>query len=93
MFHVALGGLDEIGDEVVAALELHVDLRVGVFETVAQGDEGVVDAGDPEAEDDHDDEQNAEDYESWDHDDANGVRPPILCGVPSGARRNLLQRG
>jgi deoxycytidine triphosphate deaminase len=70
VLHVALGRFDEVGDEIVATFELDVDLGEGVFETVSQGDEGVVDAGDPEAEDDHDEEQNAEDDESWDHDDA-----------------------
>ena len=68
VLHVALGGFDEVGNEIVAALELHVDLSVGVFETVAQGDEGIVDAGDPEADDDHDGEQNSEGNEGWDHD-------------------------
>jgi len=36
VFEVALGRLDEIGDQVVTALELHVDLREGVLEPVAQ---------------------------------------------------------
>ena len=63
MFHVTLGGLDEIGDEVVAALELDVDLGEGVFEAIAKGDEAVVDAGDPEAGDEEDGEDNAEDDE------------------------------
>ena len=36
VFEVALGGFDQVGDEVVAALELNVDLGEGVFETVAE---------------------------------------------------------
>ena len=54
VLHVALGGLNEIRDEVVAALELDVDLGEGVFEAVAKGDKAVVDAGDPEAGDEED---------------------------------------
>src|SRR5436309_5905065 len=37
--HVSFGRLHEVGDQVVAPLELHVDLREGVAEPVAQGDE------------------------------------------------------
>ena len=44
VFEVTLRGLDQIRNQVVAPLELHVNLRVGVFETVAQRDEFVVDA-------------------------------------------------
>ena len=69
VLHVALGGLDEIGDEIVAALELDVDLGEGVFETVTETDEGVVDAGDPESGDEEDGEDDAENDEdehgSW----------------------------
>ena len=43
---VALGGLDQVRNQVVAALELHVNLRVGVLEAVAQRDEFVVAADD-----------------------------------------------
>ena len=45
VFDVTLrGSLDEIGNQVVAALELHVNLGVGVLEPIAQGDEFVVTA-------------------------------------------------
>ena len=54
MGHVALGGLDEVGDQVVATLQLHVHLREGVLEAVPQPDEGVVDADQEEAEEDED---------------------------------------
>ena len=40
--HVALRRLDEIRNEVIASLELHVDLRERVAEPVAHGDEAVV---------------------------------------------------
>ena len=53
---VSFGCFDEIRNEVVAAFELHVDLREGVFETVAQGDERIVDADDPKDDDDGNDE-------------------------------------
>ena len=43
---VALGNLDQIRDQVIAALELHINLRVGVFEPVAERDEFVITADD-----------------------------------------------
>ena len=64
VFQVALGDLDEIGNEVVATLQLHVDLGEGVFEAVAEGDEGIVDANGPEGEGGDEGEENAEDDES-----------------------------
>ena len=67
MLHVALGDLDEVGDEIVAALELDVDLGECVLEAVAQGDEGIVDAGDPQAEDDNEGEQDAKNDEDGCH--------------------------
>lgn len=63
VLHVALSGLDEVGDEIVTALELNIDLGEGVFEAIAKGDEAVVDAGDPEAGDEEDGEDNAKDDE------------------------------
>ena len=57
MFGVAFDGLDEVGDEVAAAFELHVDLRPGVFELVAQPDEAVVHAGNPAEQTEHKDKQ------------------------------------
>jgi len=47
VFEVTLGDLDQIGDQIVAAFELHVDLGEGVLEPVAELDEAVVDSGDP----------------------------------------------
>jgi len=41
--HIALGGFDEVGDEVVAAFELDVDLGEGVLEAVLESDQAVVD--------------------------------------------------
>ena len=63
VLHVALSGLDEVGDEIVTALELNIDLGEGVLEAIAKGDEAVVDAGDPKAGDQEDGEDNAEDDE------------------------------
>ena len=48
MAHVAFHGFDEIGDQVVAALELHIDLRPGVVHVVAQPHQAVVDRDEPE---------------------------------------------
>ncbi len=42
VLEVALGGFDKIRDEVVAALQLHVDLGEGVLEAVLEGDEAIV---------------------------------------------------
>ena len=50
MLHVGLRGFNEIRDEVVAALELDIDLREGVFEAVPQRHEMVVLAYDEEQE-------------------------------------------
>src|SRR5450756_1069437 len=54
--HVVLDGLDEVGDEVVPTLELHVDLAPGVVDLVAPAHQAVVDAGedDPQDDEDHD---------------------------------------
>lgn len=35
MFEVTLRSLDQIGNQVVTTLDLHVNLREGVFETIA----------------------------------------------------------
>ncbi len=39
---IALGDLDEVGDEVVATSELHIDLGEGVLERIARHDQSVV---------------------------------------------------
>jgi hypothetical protein len=51
---VALGGLHQVRDQVVTALQLDVDLREGVLEALAQLHQPVVDRDAPE--DDRDDE-------------------------------------
>ncbi len=67
VLEISLGRFDEIRNEVVATFELHVDLRECVFETVAQGDERIVDADDPEGDDDGNYEQNDEGDKEWTH--------------------------
>jgi hypothetical protein len=47
---VAFHRLDEIGHEIVALLELHIDVGEGLFAPLPQGDEAVVDADEPENE-------------------------------------------
>ena len=42
MLHVLARHVDEVGDQVVAALELHVDLREGVGDLVAAAHQAVV---------------------------------------------------
>ena len=66
VLEVTLGDLDEVRDQVIAALELDIDLREGVLETVAEGDKPVVDADheqgqhhDGGEEDEEEDEDNA----------------------------------
>ena len=44
VLQVALGGLDQVRDQVVPALQLDVDLRVRVLEPVPERDERVVDS-------------------------------------------------
>jgi hypothetical protein len=56
VLQVALGRLDQVGDQVVAALELHVDLRERVLEAVAQRYQPVVDPDHP-GDERHDDRQ------------------------------------
>ena len=48
VLQVALGDLDQIRDEVVAALQLHIDLGEGILEAITEGDEAVVETGDPD---------------------------------------------
>jgi hypothetical protein len=45
--HRALDGVDEVGDQVVPPLELHVNLLPGVHRLVLEGDEAVVGADHP----------------------------------------------
>jgi hypothetical protein len=60
---VALHGLDQVRDEVVAPLQLHVDLRPRALDLVPQLDQAVVhdDTDDPDQ--DHQDNQDDEDYD------------------------------
>src|SRR5665811_2149288 len=46
--HIRLGGLHQVGDQVVAALQLHVDLRKCVLEAVSERNQAVVDRDRPE---------------------------------------------
>ena len=46
MFGVALDGLNQVGDQVVATLQLRVDVLPRVVDAIALGDHVVVDAGD-----------------------------------------------
>ena len=57
---IAFGGFDEIRDQVIATLELDINLRKRVFESVAQSDQSVVDPHDPKGHQDDKDQQYAE---------------------------------
>jgi hypothetical protein len=59
---VALGRLNEIGDQVVAALELHVDLGKGILELVAPAYQAVVYADRPDDDDDDKGQQYVSDH-------------------------------
>jgi hypothetical protein len=53
---VALDRLDQVGDQVGAALELHVDLAPGVLVAVLERDDAVVDVDAPQDQGSQDDE-------------------------------------
>ena len=57
---VALGHLDQVRDQVVAPLQLHVDLREGVLVAVPQGDQPVVHADDDDRQQEHNHHQPAD---------------------------------
>src|SRR3990170_4471326 len=73
--HVALDGIHEVGDEVPAALELHLDLGEGLIDAQPALHEAVVDA------DDRDDDHGDDDED----DDERGGHPRISYG--EGSRR------
>ena len=58
MRHVAFDGFDQIGNQVVSASQLHVDLRECVTDSVAQVDEIVVDGNRPKDDQRDDDQDN-----------------------------------
>src|SRR5262249_27528856 len=60
---VPLDRLHEIGNQVMAPLELHLDLRPGVVDTVTRPDEPVVDPDHPEDEQEDDSHQHEDDPE------------------------------
>src|ERR1035437_860866 len=55
---VSLGSFHQIGDQVIAALQLHIDLRESVLETVAQGHQAIVDRYRPYQQNHYDDRNN-----------------------------------
>ena len=76
---VALDGLDQVGDQVVAALQLRVDVLPGVIDTIALGNHVVVDASD--GADDHNDNNDTDDDGKHDVSVSNGsgvLRRPLL---------------
>ena len=76
MGHVTLGGFDEVRDEVVTALQLHVHLGEGVLEAVPQPDEGVVDADQEEADENEGGEKNKKCDDGETHSAVNLPPPP-----------------
>jgi len=59
VLHVALDGAHQVGDQVVAPLELHVDLRPRVPDLVPQPHQAVVEPGGDRDNRDHDDQPDA----------------------------------
>ena len=55
--HRALDRVHQVGNQIVAPLELHVDLLPGVGHLVLERDEAVVGADDPQDDDHKDDQQ------------------------------------
>jgi hypothetical protein len=67
MLEVALGGFNEVRDEIVAAFELNIDLRESVFEAVPQCYELVVLTDDEEQEKTRNYGQNDQRYHKCSH--------------------------
>ena len=76
MGHVTLGGFDEVRDQVVTALQLHVHLGERVLEAVPQPDEGVVDADQEEADENEGCEKNKKCDDGETHSAVNLPPPP-----------------
>ena len=64
MAHVALDRFDQIRNQLVAAFELHVDLGEGVLEAVPGDHQPVVDAHEP----DREQQPDAQEHEEGDDD-------------------------
>src|SRR5438105_8802351 len=78
VLHVALDRLDEIRNQVVATLQLHIDLRERVLETVTQRHQAVEDADRPDRERDDHREENPQSH---------GLPPYVLVPAATIARR------
>jgi hypothetical protein len=48
MLHIALGGLDQVRDEIITPLQLDIDLGEGILKTIAEDNESVIDTDDPQ---------------------------------------------
>ncbi len=72
MLHVGLGGFHQVGDQVIATLELNLDLGKGVLVAVFQGDEGVV-----YADDIHDQAGDDDQYDNSDDSAGSHNSPPL----------------
>src|SRR5207249_2400614 len=62
--HVALHGVDEVRDQVMASLELHLDLGERLVDPQSPLDETVVD---PDDQHDEDDDDGKDDQDGWRH--------------------------
>jgi hypothetical protein len=84
VLHVSLGGFHQVGNQIVAARQLHIDLGERILIGVAAADQSVVDGN--EKEDDQDnDAQN---------DPAHRAKPPAApCRLWARAYRNSERGG
>ena len=48
MFHIALDDFDEVGNQIIAPSQLHIDLGECVFNAITSVDQSVVNANCPE---------------------------------------------
>ncbi len=85
---VPLHRLDQVGDQVVPAAELHVDLRPAVLDAVPERDEPVVREHGPEQQDhDHGDEDPDDEHRDLSY-RAGGDRPPVDLLEPAAHARS-----
>ena len=64
---VAFDRTDQIGNEVVAALELDVDLRPGIFDRLTKANQRVVSSHQPKADEQYESDQNDKNYKCGTH--------------------------
>ena len=90
MLDVAFRRFDQVRNQVVAALELHVDLCEGIFKAVPQGHEPVVLTDGKERRDNNKCDNRQEDDEE---NGAEACKDHVVILLRDGAARNCENRG